>query len=604
VVPLWPAGAPPGDSRPDLQETIEQKENNIRINAVSNPSMILVPPPDGVPPSGVALLLCPGGGYGTLGTGEIVKEAGWLNAMGATAVLLKYRVPPRPEDREHRRLPLQDAQRAMGILRSRAAEWKLDPGKIGIGGFSAGGHLAMNLAMHAKERAYNPVDDHDKAGCRPDFVVLHYPAYLTKPIESLTPNPNLELDAAADRDFPPVFIAITRPDKFTIGCVNTLWTLQKAGVPVELHVYPVGGHGGSFDKYPQVEFARPLARFLKDHGILDKKAQAAGDAWLDKRAAAVRKQLVEKSGIPAPKPPAPAGEIKGVEASKLTVGDREILKCVDGSRPVLPLWHGEGVRKDDPLKPGEEQMGAKKDGILRVGRVTRPTMMIFAPEKPNGGAVVVFPGGGYSILASDHEGVKVAEWLNANGITAFLVKYRVPRRKGLEKHAVPLQDAQRAVRLVRSQAGRFGVDPGRIGVLGFSAGGHLATMACLQHEKAAYEGVDDHDKQKCRPDFGVLIYPAYLTTKTTGAELDPLLAEPLRNRTPPLYIAIAANDRFMTGALRFLLKAREGRVPVECHVYEKGGHGQGLKPSGYPFSEWGRSCARWLRDVNDGIVVK
>ncbi len=129
-------------------------------------------------------------------------------------------------------------------------------------------------------------------------------------------------------------------------------------------------------------------------------------------------------------------------------------------------------------------------------------------------------------------------------------------------------------------------------------------MSCLQYDKPAYEPVDEHDKVKCRPDFGVLVYPAYFLVKRGGVDLDPLASNPRRNHTPPLYIAIAANDPFMPGATRFFLQARQGRVPVECHVYEKGGHGQGLRESGYPFSQWGRSCGRWLKDVNQQIGGK
>ena len=154
------------------------------------------------------------------------------------------------------------------------------------------------------------------------------------------------------------------------------------------------------------------------------------------------------------------------------------------------------------------------------GTVSKPNIALFpAPkDKATGAAVVVCPGGGYSILAYDLEGTEVCEWLNSIGVTGILLKYRVPRRKNREKHDAPLQDAQRAMGIARSKAKAWGIDPKRIGILGFSAGGHLAASTLTNHDTRTYGLVDDVDDFSCRPDFGILIYPAYLVDSETKSK--------------------------------------------------------------------------------------
>ena len=186
----------------------------------------------------------------------------------------------------------------------------------------------------------------------------------------------------------------------------------------------------------------------------------------------------------------------------------------------------------------------------------------------------------------------MGRWLNDQGITAFLLKYRVPKRDGVP---VALQDAQRALSLVRSRAGEFGVDPNWIGILGFSAGGHLAAACCHSYQDRSYKPVDAHDKASCRPNFALLIYPAYLAGQE--GKLAETFAHPRRNLTPPIFVAFAANDRLIEGAFPYVLALREARVPVAFHVYEAGGHGKGLRHEGYPFSRWTFSAKRWLGDL-------
>ena len=230
--------------------------------------------------------------------------------------------------------------------------------------------------------------------------------------------------------------------------------------------------------------------------------------------------------------------------------------------------------------------------MLRITNVVRPTLAVMRPKNPDGRAVIVSPGGGYKHLAAQHEGVEVGRWLNDQGITAFLLKYRVPKRDGVP---VALQDAQRALSLVRSRAGEFGVDPNWIGILGFSAGGHLAAACCHSYQDRSYEPVDAHDKASCRPNFALLIYPAYLAGQE--GKLAETFAHPQRNLTPPLFVAFAVNDRWIEGAFPYVLALREARVPVAFHVYEAGGHGKGLRHEGYPFSRWTFSAERWLGDL-------
>jgi len=212
--------------------------------------------------------------------------------------------------------------------------------------------------------------------------------------------------------------------------------------------------------------------------------------------------------------------------------------------------------------------------------------------------VLICPGGGYGILAINKEGTEVVEWLNSIGITGILLKYRVPRRNGgFNKHHHALQDAQRAMGIIRSRAKEWAIDPDKIGICGFSAGGHLSAVLCSNFHKRSYTPVDDYDKASCRPDFAILIYPAYLTDPIDSDELDPMLGSLMKDETPYIFMAIAQQDKFTPGALYYYLKVRQAKVEAECHVYHGGGHGGGLRAVSYPVSEWTRPCTRWIRDT-------
>ncbi len=229
--------------------------------------------------------------------------------------------------------------------------------------------------------------------------------------------------------------------------------------------------------------------------------------------------------------------------------------------------------------------------------VDTPTVTVYrAPEESaNGSAVVICPGGGYNVLAWQHEGVELAEWFNSIGVTAFILKYRVPRRIPDNIHWEPMQDVQRAIRLVRHRAKNYGIDAERIGVLGFSAGGHLAIMSGVQYNTKCYEPIDEIDKVSARPDFVCPIYAAYLADgyKDNVAELGALVT--VTEDTPPMFMAVTWDDK-MRGAQSGLLLSRlkEHNVPAELHVYQDGGHGYGIRQHGHPVSKWHHHLAAWL----------
>jgi len=268
---------------------------------------------------------------------------------------------------------------------------------------------------------------------------------------------------------------------------------------------------------------------------------------------------------------------------------------------VVDLWPGvaPGEKGDlgeerDLTKPTDQMIAGQR--VIRLGNVSKPTLSVFKPaaEKDTGAAVLVCPGGGYHILALDLEGTEVCEWLNSIGVTGVLLKYRVPKRPGLEKDAVAIQDAQRAMGLVRQHAGDWGLDARRLGVLGFSAGGHLSAALSTRFELRSYAPVDAADQLSCRPDFAVLIYPGYLTDKEQG---DRVAADlPLSTNTPPMFLAMSQDDPVrVENVLQFGAALQAAKVPFELHVYPTGGHGYGLRRTDNPVTSWPDRTADWLR---------
>lgn len=274
-----------------------------------------------------------------------------------------------------------------------------------------------------------------------------------------------------------------------------------------------------------------------------------------------------------------------------------------GSEPgkVLELWPGAvpGERgaigpERDTTKESDNLVAGKR--LIRLGNVAKPTLSIYRPaaDKDSGAAVLVCPGGGYDILALDLEGTEVCEWLNSIGVTGVLLKYRVPKREGLEKYTAALQDAQRALGLVRFNAKAWGLDPQRIGVLGFSAGGHLSAAASNNFSERTYPKVDAADEVSCRPDFTVLVYPAYLTVKEEGDKIAPDLT--VKSNTPPAFLVMAQDDPVrVENALFYSVALRRAQVPFELHVYPTGGHGYGLRPTMDFVTTWPARAADWMR---------
>jgi acetyl esterase/lipase len=264
--------------------------------------------------------------------------------------------------------------------------------------------------------------------------------------------------------------------------------------------------------------------------------------------------------------------------------------------PVWKLWPGDVPGETKEIGEETAVASGSPKPITRVSNVSQPTITLYRPaaDKANGCAVIVCPGGGYHILAYDLEGTEVAQWLNSIGVTAVLLKYRVPRRNKEQPHAAPLQDAQRAIRLTRQNAKDWGIDPERIGVLGFSAGGHLTVMTGTHWDETTYPAVDEADRLSCRPDFLIPIYPAYLGDREEPSKLSPLVR--VDERTPPTFIAITQddNDRAIYAAL-LLVALKKAKVPAELHVYSRGGHGYGLRVSDNPVSSWPQRCEDWMR---------
>jgi acetyl esterase/lipase len=579
VVYLWPEGKVPDEPRPIPAEAVQPSKNVpdiLMVHNVTRPSMtIIAPPPE--KSTGVALIVGPGGGYGGLAYRDGLALAEVLNPQGIAVVLLKYRVPQRNEGFPMHHQPLQDAQRALGLLRARGREWGIAPDKIGIAGVSAGGHLAAALSNHHARRIYPRVDEHDDVSCRPDFAVLLCPAYLTDPIDSRTPDPKLAYPEITAAKVPPTFITITMPDRFLTGVTEYALALVRAKVNSELHVYPTGGHATGVTREWLAAWTPECVRWLGDLGLLGARSKPVAATF-------------KARSLPAA--PAPPG---------LTEGDWKIRQVAGRDLPVIPLWpNGSGPDDPSPAAGGEVVAPKSRGGVaLNITQVIRPTLTVFAPPagRANGQAVIVLPGGAYSALAAEHEGVAVAEWLNTQGIAAFVLKYRVPARAGFARHHHAVQDAQRAVRLVRSRAAEWGIDPQRIGALGFSAGGHAVTALATGHARAAYAAVDAIDRVSARPDFVLPIYPAYLTeTMESDTVIEDLKAGLQRESTPPLFFAIARDDRFARGLLNFYLEVRTAQVPAEMHVYHSGGHGGGIDPGSYPASEWIKPAARWLAE--------
>ena len=274
----------------------------------------------------------------------------------------------------------------------------------------------------------------------------------------------------------------------------------------------------------------------------------------------------------------------------------------------IPIWPG--AAPDVQSVPGPETLD---EGA--VTNVTVPTMTVYSPkEKNTGTAVVVFPGGGFQILAIDLEGTEICDWLTARGITCILLKYRVPsapyvwqcdcRPHNRSISTPSLQDALRTLRLARFHAAEWGINPHRIGVLGFSAGGYLVAEVSTHFATRLYAPTDAADNESARPDFAIAIYPGHLALADNGIALNPNIRNHITSQVPPTFLLQNEDDHVdrVEDALSYYMALKAAGVPVELHSYAQGGHAFGLRPSTLPVSEWPRLVERWLETI--GMIAQ
>ncbi len=278
----------------------------------------------------------------------------------------------------------------------------------------------------------------------------------------------------------------------------------------------------------------------------------------------------------------------------------------------IPIWPAS--IPDARPNGGPENVQSTKSLVagkpwLAVERVGQPTMTVYSPGTRNtGAAVIVFPGGGYEILAIDLEGSEVCDWLVSKGITCVLLKYRVPAPRSAPdwgaypQSPIALEDAQRTISLVRSRAAEWHINPHKIGVLGFSAGGHLVAAVSVHSDKRIYVAVDATDNQSCRPDFAVALYPGHLSRRKGTLDLNPDIAARITAQTPPTFLLQNENDDVDTiwDAVSYYTALLKAHVPVEFHSYAEGGHAFGLRKTKYPATAWPSLVEVWLRSI--GII--
>jgi len=275
--------------------------------------------------------------------------------------------------------------------------------------------------------------------------------------------------------------------------------------------------------------------------------------------------------------------------------------------PVVEVWPGTAPDESGNIGKEKVRMSPKSnrkrvevtEPTRLVTNVAQPSLTIYRPakDKDTGTAVLICPGGGYWDLYWQLEGEEVAAWLNSIGVTGIILKYRVPRRPDeprSEPARRPLQDAQRAVRLVRSRADQWGIKPNQIGIVGFSAGGHLAIATTTSFERQTYEPVDDVDTISCRPDFAIGVYSGFLKAKDKD-EIAPWLHIP--EGTPPIFLAHGGADIVSPPehSVIMYLALRKAGIPAELHIYATAAHDFGVRPIDHPCSTWTQACAAWLR---------
>ncbi len=276
----------------------------------------------------------------------------------------------------------------------------------------------------------------------------------------------------------------------------------------------------------------------------------------------------------------------------------------------MPIWPGTPPDSRPSTKP-ETVATETKDLVAGkpwtyISNVSQPTLTVYSPTGKNtGAAVIVFPGGGYEILAIDLEGTEACDWLVSRGITCVLLKYRVPAPRSAPywgaypQSPIALEDAQRTISLVRFHAAEWHIDPHKIGVLGFSAGGHLVAATSVHFDQRIYPQADAADQQSCRPDFAIAIYPGHLSMKAGSLELNPDIAAHMTSQTPPTFLLQNEDDNVdsIWDSLTYYAALKKAGVPVEFHSYAEGGHAFGLRRTKYPVTAWTQLVEVWLRTI-------
>lgn len=290
-------------------------------------------------------------------------------------------------------------------------------------------------------------------------------------------------------------------------------------------------------------------------------------------------------------------------SSAVTLGAEEAKPST-----VVPIWPGKppGETKElppeqDTTKPDQKDAGGKP--IIRLTNVSIPTLSVFRPAKENdtGTAVIICPGGGHHILAFNHEGTETAEWLTTLGVSGIVLKYRVPTRTpDGQRWLAAVQDAQRAVSFVRAKAKEWEIDPQRIGILGFSAGGETAGLTSYFAERQ-YQSIDDTDQTSFRPDFTMLIYPAYFEKKGDPSKIREDVT--ITKNAPPTFLVHAWDDPVTVfSSLDIAAELKKAGVPAELHIYAKGGHGYGMRDTGHNVNSWPQRAADWLKE--SGLLTR
>lgn len=523
---LWPDGMMP-DAQPGqiAAPTEVSEKEGFRPDEWRRPYLEWYDMPEGAPKTDVCMIVISGGGYGCCCDGQafrpLVKK---LQDAGIQCVNLTYRTP-RPKGLPIYQTAWEDGQRAVRLVRSEAAKRGFAPEKIGVMGCSAGSHLSLLLALSSQTPAYAPVDALDKVPCHVNLAVPMCPAYVLT--DGLT-GTNTTGGDGPDVKIDPVF----RFDSKTC---------------------PVCFFHGGKDPYSPIGSTQ-MYRQLRRMNI---PSELHLDA--DRGHGVVKPEAFERA----------------LEFMRQIGVLGELRKPVLHEHRFMP---GDTVRTEkEPLWPE----GRTPD--VSANQKYAPYLVWFIPERPKTKAVqVIVPGGAYNFCNFNGEGTPVAHYLNSKGMTAVVVMYRCPRPVGKPKHASAWQDAQRAVRMVRAEAPRRGLDPDRIGLMGFSAGGHLTLMTATNAEMPAYEPVDEIDRQSCGVQWACPIYPAYVLTdgmdgeNATGGNADDATLVPelsFDGLTPPMCFVHGDADRYAAmNSVKAWERLRRMGIQGDLHTLATRGH--------------------------------